>query len=288
MGDGYTVDGARTEDVLTIRVPVSGREWRQRFLLIADLHLDNPHCDRTLLKRHLDEAQEDGAGILIFGDLFDVMQGKADRRHAKSALKEEFGRDDYFNAVIEDAAAFLEPYADQIVMVSEGNHETAVTKHYEINLLSFLSDRLNIPKMGYSGFVRFLFSGEFKKTKGTRSTRNLFFHHGSGGGGPVTKGVIRTNRQAVWLPDADIVVGGHIHEAWQLEIPRVRLSAAGTIRQDTQLHVQLPTYKQEHTLAGGWHTERGAPPKPLGGQWLEFYYRWNQPGRVAHRVYRAN
>ena len=288
MGNGYTVDDTRTDDVMTVRVPVDGKDWNQRFLLIADLHIDNPHCDRHLLRRHLDEAKEEDAGVMIFGDLFDVMQARQDRRHTKSSLKDQYARDDYFNAVIDDACDFLEPYAENIVMVSEGNHETAITKHHEINLLSFLADRLNIPKMGYSGFIRFMFARKDKKTSGTRSTRNLFFHHGSGGGGPVTKGVIRTNRQAVWLPDADIIVGGHIHEAWQLEIPRVRLSSGGVVRHDTQLHVQLPTYKQEHTLAGGWHIERGAPPKPLGGQWLEFFYRWNQPGRVAHRVYRAN
>ena len=54
-----------------------------RFLLLSDIHWDNPKCNRKLLKRHLDEAKEGGHPILINGDLLDLMGGKKDRRAIK-------------------------------------------------------------------------------------------------------------------------------------------------------------------------------------------------------------
>jgi hypothetical protein len=35
------------------------------------------------------------------------------------------------------------------------------------------------------------------------------------------------------------------------------------------LMIRTPAYKEEYDGGkGGWHVERGAPPKPLGGRWL--------------------
>jgi UDP-2,3-diacylglucosamine pyrophosphatase LpxH len=52
----------------------------QDVLMISDVHFDNPKCDRKLLKKHLDEAKRRNAKVLINGDLFDLMQGKNDKR----------------------------------------------------------------------------------------------------------------------------------------------------------------------------------------------------------------
>jgi UDP-2,3-diacylglucosamine pyrophosphatase LpxH len=51
-----------------------------RFLLISDVHWDAIDCDRRLLKKHLDEAVATDSMVLINGDLFDLMQGRNDRR----------------------------------------------------------------------------------------------------------------------------------------------------------------------------------------------------------------
>ena len=41
-----------------------------KVLLLSDLHWDNPKCDRELLKKHLDQAKEQGCPILLNGDTF--------------------------------------------------------------------------------------------------------------------------------------------------------------------------------------------------------------------------
>ena len=70
------------ENVLTVRV--NYREDSEFWVLLtADVHWDNPHCDRTLYRRHLDLAKERDAAILNVGDWFCAMQGKYDKRAAK-------------------------------------------------------------------------------------------------------------------------------------------------------------------------------------------------------------
>ena len=211
------------------------------------------------------------------------MQGKADKRADKSALRPEHQGSNYFDLLIDTAAEYLAPYKKQWHLMAEGNHETAIQKNHEINLTARLCKALDVNHGGYAGFVRFLFS----RDKSGKASRTLFYHHGSGGGGEVTKGVIKTNRRAVWLPDADLVVSGHVHESWLMELPRQRLSSSGRTYFDTQYHIQLATFKQEHNLSGGWHIERGAPPKPLGGWWLRWYFDSSKWGNVGMDIVRA-
>lgn len=257
--------------------------WEQWFLLTSDIHWDNPHCDRTIYKKHLDQARERGAGIFCFGDFFCCMQGKYDPRANKESLRAEHQGANYFDLLVDTASDYLEPYKENFVMISPGNHETAILKRQETDLTSRLCRSLGIVQGGYAGYVRFLFS----RGGSGKSNHNLFYHHGYGGGGPVTKGTIQNSRRSVWLPDAQTVVTGHIHESTSMVIPRLRLAPSGNTYIDEQTHVTLATYKQEFTLAGGWHIERGAPPKPLGGVWLRFFWDAQQRSHVGHEFIRA-
>jgi len=45
-----------------------------------------------------------------------------------------------------------------------------------------------------------MFSGD-GKNGGKRQSKRLFYHHGYGGGGPVTKGLIDFNRTLEWVEE---------------------------------------------------------------------------------------
>jgi hypothetical protein len=110
-------------------------------------------------------------------------------------------------------------------------------------------------------------------TGGRNASYKLWYFHGSGGGGPVTRGVIQTNRQAVYVADADFVFTGHTHDSWLMPIERIRLSQNDTIEQFRQTHIKGAGYKEEFRDGyGGWHVERGGPPKPVGAWWMRFHY----------------
>lgn len=241
----------------------------------SDVHWDNPKCDRETLAEHLREARERDAPIFDNGDFYCAMQGKWDKRANKNDLRPEHQHANYLDRLIDTAVEFWQPYKDLLTVRGQGNHETGILKHHETNLTERFVERMRASGAsscylgGYSGFLVFEVT-----TSGRRRPIKLHYHHGYGGGGPVTRGVIQTNRQAVYLADADLVWTGHTHDSWQMPIARVRLNQDNTtIEHATQLHFRAAGYKEEYGDGyGGWHIERGGPPKPVGAAWLRIRY----------------
>lgn len=248
--------------------------WEQYVLLMSDNHHDSPQCDRKLEEKHLKEAKAKNAWILFAGDYFDAMQGRKDPRGSYNNLDPALLGDDYLDRLVKFNADFLAPFADNILMIGRGNHETGALKHYNVDLTSNLVYRLrnetksDVRAGGYGGWVRFLFTMD--KTK--RFSLNMKYFHGAGGEAPVTRGAIQTNRQAVYLPDADVVWNGHNHQGYVMMIQRERISAAGRIYQDIQWHVRTPGYLNGYgDGSGGWAVESGMAPTPNGCVWLRLF-----------------
>ena len=258
--------------VVTLRPEISADKdaW---FLLTADWHWDNPKCDRALLKKHLDQAKERNAGIFVFGDALCLMQGRGDRRSNKQDILPEHNNAKYLDSVIDTFCEWIEPYKENMVLMTYGNHETSIIKHQETDVLHRISQMTGIPVGKYDGWIRFvprMIPKDGAIVKSGQVT-NLYYHHGSQGGGVVTRGVIATNRRNAYIDGADIVVSGHVHEAWLMETPKEAITTHGSIERKAVMHVQTGTYKEEFT-GGGWHVERGAPPKPLGSWWVRMYW----------------
>jgi hypothetical protein len=240
------------------------------FMLSSDRHHDSIACDRDLEKKHLDEALRREALIIDAGDLFDCMQGKFDPRKNYDELRPEYKVERYYDAVLDDCAKFYMPYKDNFLVVGKGNHETAVLKYASTDMTSRLVDRLrqagsNVVGGGYGGWVVLYFG----TNAGSRSSIRLRYFHGAGGEAPVTRGIIQTNRQAVYLPDADIVLNGHSHNEYTLSIKRERISTKGAQYFDMVHFARTPGYKDDYgTGVDGWEVQRGMVPKPRGCIWL--------------------
>jgi len=257
-------------EVTTVRVSYSGIDDELRLLLRSDAHHDSVYNKRDLEKRHLDQAIQDGAFILDFGDAFDGVQGRADPRRGYSDLRPEHKVDNYFDAIENDAYEFYKPYASSWLLMGKGNHELSILKNTQIDLTSRLTGRLNkdgnnVMCGGVGGWVKFKFEQSFPSGKtGCRTTVNLKYHHGAGGNSPVTRGVIDTARQAVYLPDAELCVNGHNHQAYIVPIARERLSNADRVYRDIAYYLRTPGYKDH----GAWEKEKGFAPSPHGAIWV--------------------
>ena len=265
----------------------------RRILLISDLHWDNPHCDRQLLKRHLDEAVAGGHDILINGDLFCCMQGKYDGRRSKADIRPEHNNAKYLDSLVETAAEWFAPYAQNIKVIGYGNHETSILKHCETDLIERLVTLLNahtkssIEIGGYGGWVIY----RFRRTDRSSTPFKIKYFHGSGGGGVVTKGSIQFNRMMTMIEGADAIWMGHVHESMEITYTMERLTQKDTIVLRDVLMIRTPAYKEEYQDGSkGWHIERGAPPKPLGGRWLELkpYRGEDCTNRIAAHTYKTN
>jgi hypothetical protein len=249
-----------------------GRSEPGVVLFLGDLHLDSPKSDRRGLRRVLDEAVARGAAVVLLGDTFDAMQGKLDRRSSKSALRERYsGRDDYLGALLEDVGEFLLPYARNLWLLLDGNHEHAITRFSEISLTKLLAHQLNqagghVLSPGYQTYAT------LRVRLGSASyayTVPFYVTHGSGGSSPVTGGVIGAQRRAVTYPDATFVVSGHLHSDFYKPFVQHRLSAKGKPYNAKQRHLQVSAWKNEHGNSASWAAERGFPPGVPSGWWLE-------------------
>lgn len=263
-------------DSLIVDIDLDKYGGRAPVLLQSDTHSDSRKALRKLEIDHLDYALEKSATILRFGDTFDAMQGSKDRRGRKSDLLPELqpsGSDDYeyFDKLVNYHAERLGPYAPNIAIEAEGNHETAIKAHNETNLTRRLVDELNAFWDGnvvcgpYEGWI--LFRLKWHKTK--RQTIKLFYTHGSGGSAPVTRGAIQTNRRQDYIHGADIIVSGHIHNTWWIPRPRQRVTNQGRVHVDNCHHISLGGYKRR----GSWEVEKGFSPEQPGAMML-----WFTPG----------
>ena len=256
---------------------VPSADWEQYFLLVSDAHIDNAHSDRSMFDRHMRLCRERNARWLSNGDFLCLMQGKADNRADTSACRPEHQRGRYLDAVINTTADYIAPHADMALLFAPGNHENSVKRRCETDMNERLVEAAKVRNKecnayagSYANWVRFLV-----RQRGRRQLVGgsvvMYMHHGYGGGGPVTRGVIQTSRMAVYLPDADIIWTGHTHDEWIMPIQRARLSPHGRPYLDRTMHVRSPGYKDEFSEQNGWAVERGMPPKPKGALWLRFY-----------------
>ena len=129
-------------------------------LLVSDVHFDSRDCNRELLKKHFDEIKKQNGLIFCFGDWFDVMGCHKDPRSKGQDVRPEYLKQDkaYLDLIIQDSFEFLKDYP--IAFMSYGNHETAIIKHRDTDILNTLIFLLRnsgkqVYKGGYSGYISF-------------------------------------------------------------------------------------------------------------------------------------
>jgi hypothetical protein len=202
------------------------------------------------------------------------MQGKADPRKSKQDIRPEHNVYNYFDAVVEDAVNWFAPYAKNILFVGYGNHETSVIKHQEIDVLNRFVYGLNtigggsVQLGGYGGWIVLNFQ---QKNSNQTISYKIKYHHGFGGGGPVTKGTIQHNRFSTFVEGADMIWFGHVHEDYEVTYTVESISRNNnSIDHKDVMMIRTSTYKDEYEDGSkGFHIEKGRPPKFIGGRWLE-------------------
>ena len=262
---------------ITFEVP-HDRESRFEIFLSSDEHYDSKDCDRRLLKEHWDLAVERGQYILSFGDFFDLMGGKFDKRTGKGSLREQHSYGsvergfNYITAVMDEGYEFLREYKDNLLFLTKGNHEDSVQRIHEITVTHKMVEQLRNEgaktEYGpYRGFLRLKFVAKGNPNKAI-AVQDVYYSHGSGGNSPVTKGTIQTARMSDYI-EADIYVVGHIHNEWQLTQNVASLTTQGHMLAKRRLFLQVGTYKR-FNMSDSWAAMKGMGPPAIGGTILQF------------------
>ena len=262
----------QNKEVTRIEFEGVNSSWKQKILFLSDIHIDSVFCDRKLLKKHLDEAVNENAIILINGDNFDCMQGKNDPRRSYRELKENLRHNDYFDCVLEDAVDFYKPYARNIAMVGYGNHEYSVIYNNGTDLVQRFAYKMrehgsDCVAGGYQGCVRLI----TRVTDKVSDSYRIFYNHGAGGEAPVTQGMINVNRQSAWLENFQCVWNGHNHKTYITHQAVFGYSNKDEPEMKLRTFIRTPGYKNEFTAGGhGFAASRNMSPTPVGCIWGEY------------------
>ena len=263
-------------DAVVIPTAFPLRESSLHVLLLSDLHIDNPECDRALLTQHLEQAKSLNAAVLIRGDIFDAMQGREDKRRDYSDLLPELKTGNYFGSMVEYVYEFLRPYAKQIAAISPGNHETSVLSKTGVDLTSALALKLDCKIQPYEGVTRIL--GEYH---GSRDSLLIYHHHGKGGSAR-SRGVLDTDWFAGRCANAHIYHMGHNHQTYVVPDVRQTLDQGNAWHEEEIWHVRTTGYHGGYRKRAGFETERAFRIPRLGGAWAKI--SWHAAGTKRRMV----
>lgn len=256
--------------------------WEQWYFFQSDLHWDSPEWLRRVYHKHAKQAKERNALFVDLGDMFDVISGRSDPRGTKSSYRDEHKDGAYLDRLVDSAVEEFREYADNYIYIGTGNHEAKVLKMCETDLSARFIVELNrirskglppIFRAGYDGWMVLNF-----EARGRRQSRKVKNHHGHGGGGEVTKGVIQDQRAAASTEGYDLYVHGHVHERYWMSHMAERLMESDRdghyrVTERERQHARVGSYKADFRRDGAptWHTQRGGRSKPLGGAFVRFY-----------------
>jgi predicted phosphodiesterase len=218
-------------------IEVSSRSDTFRLYPFGDIHDGAAACDLDSLRALVKEIEaDDNAYWLGMGDYCDYIN-RSDPRFNVSALApwinmEHLG--DLAKAQSRHILAILKPIASKCLGLLEGNHESAVHKHYERDVYSEIvtgiKDAGGFPPetqlaFGYSGWLNLHFIR--RSSRGNRMSSNIriALHHGFVGG--KLAGAKALNMQRfLWNHECDLAIFGHSHntgiQAEQVEGLNVR------------------------------------------------------------------
>ena len=255
-------------DAVVIKTDFAAVESVLPVLLLSDLHIDNPECDRALLTQHLEEAKALNAPVLIRGDIFDAMQGRDDKRRDYSDLLPELKTGNYFGAMVGYVYEFLKPYAKQIAAISPGNHETSVLSKTGVDLISALAVKLDCKVQPYEGVTRIV-----SEYHGARDSKLIYHHHGRGGSSK-SRGVLDADWFGMRCQNAHVYHLGHNHDTYVIPDVRTVVSQANAWVEEEIWHVRTSGYNASHRKRAGYPVEKGCRPTRHGGAWCDFWWRY--------------
>jgi predicted phosphodiesterase len=210
-----------------------------RIVPIGDVHIGARACDEKRLKQVVDRiAADDSCYWIGLGDYCDFIS-RSDFRFEPENLPDWMTLPDLADVVKVERDRFLgiiEPIAAKCLGLIEGNHETAIKRHYERDVFSEIVYAIK-ETGGIEGNLALYYNGwlvlNFYRTKPgerkqTISKIRLSLHHGFVGGKLAGAKALNMQRW-LWTHDCDIAIFGHSHNTGvQIEAIE-RLTKSGKI-----------------------------------------------------------
>lgn len=253
----------------------TSRPDKFRIVPLGDIHIGAAACDEARLKQVVKSiADDDRAYWIGMGDYCDFIN-RTDPRFNSGALAEWIKISDLGDLAKAQRDYFLDiikPIAPKCLALVEGNHETAITKHYERAIFAELVMAIKTMAghemdyqlgIGYTGWLTLVFYRAKRRANATVVRINL--HHGFVGGRLAGAKALNMQRW-LWTHDADIVIFGHSHNtASQVEAVEV-LDDSGNVKHKSRIGVYSGTFLNPYNEGEATYAEvKGYFPTPNTG-----------------------
>lgn len=211
--------------------------------LLGDLHAGTIHCVENDLKNKIREIKETkNAFVIGMGDYAEFITPNDKRFDPSQKSLADWLRPDNIG---EDQTAWvvnlLKPIQPQIIGLLYGNHEDTMRTHNHENVAQNICDRLGVPNLGFSTWVRFYFN-----RKGSKETHLIkgCFTHGSCNG--ITEGAkLMALMRFIKANEADIYGYGHVHDYIPKSFSRM------TVPENSN-HAKIKQHVSVGTTTGCW------------------------------------
>lgn len=245
---------------------------------ISDVHDGVKPCQVNELKRVVSGVQEgDNTYWIGLGDFCDFVN-RSDPRYSPTILADWFTvaqTADIARAQSNHFIEIIKPIAHKCLGLVAGNHETAITRHYErdiyYDIVSAIKNEAGLSEsdnlaFGYDGWLLL----NFYRTKiGERKgglTRIVFnLHHGFTGGQLAGAKALNMQRR-LWTRDCDICLMGHSHNT-EIQMESVEyVDRSGNFRTQKRRGAFCGTFL-DTTIPGidTYTSMRGYLPMPVSG-----------------------
>lgn len=231
---------------------------------LGDTHLGTKHCTETDLQKKIDEIKDNPFALWIgMGDYGEFIT-PTDSRWDYGVIAEwlEKKQDNITEEQTKYICRLFEPIKDKCIGLLSGNHEDSCRRYLHVNVQQNICDRLELPNLGYSCWVKLRFARE---NSNERHVYKCVFTHGEGWA--VTPGA-KMNRLQRFMNsfDARIYGMGHMHDIITNSVPFLELSDANLIKQKERVGAVtgcwFKTYSQG--LDSSYGERKGYPPSSLG------------------------
>lgn len=200
----------------------------------SDLHIDESLSKWDELVTLAKRDREAGIKYAVaIGDTANLVLPPDLRRYRASVQPAELrGLDDWLDATVDFVSARLQQLGYTWLLMTPGNHEDEVLRHYGVDVTRQLAERLNANLGGYSGVLDL----RVRLGVGSRSLVRILWHHGAWGG-ELAKGYLGAQRWFLQHDEWDFGLYGHNHGSRHDVETRVKVNHAARKLVTYQAHL---------------------------------------------------
>lgn len=229
---------------------------------VSDFHLKESGCKEELLRKHIDEIQNDPIGLVVLGGDYASYICTKDRRLDYDTISSEVPVNclaDWGNYLVESAIDIVRPIRDKVIVALLGNHETEYIKANQHNIHKTFCDSLSLFNGGYTS----VFCLSFQSV--TNEKKNMIVYATHGGGG-ATKRVGKINKLQHYADisaNADIVLVGHMHD--QVSVVQKRMFYSDGVKYHYKTCVCPGSYLDSYEIGTTLYGEKAGYEPPILG-----------------------